>query len=118
MAKSAKSSRADADRTIRETQKEFEKRIDAIRTELKEKSPEMVEKSLNDLKAGFEDRFGDMLETIENAHESLDSAREGLGNAVEKGRTTIQERPLMAVGVALAAGVALGLIFGRRSRGD
>lgn len=109
MAKSAKSSRADADRTIRETQKEFEKRIDAIRTELKEKSPEMVEKSLNDLKAGFEDRFGDMLETIENAHESLD-------DALETGRATIKERPLLAVGVAVLVGVMIGMLVGRKGK--
>lgn len=90
----------------------MDKRIDGLRTELKDKgSGEAVEKSLDDLRASLEDRLSDM-------RESLDSAREGLGNAVEKGRTTIQERPLMAVGVALAAGVALGLIFGRRSRGD
>jgi hypothetical protein len=39
MAKRAKNSRADAERAVRDMQKEFDKRIDAIRTELKEKGP-------------------------------------------------------------------------------
>jgi ElaB/YqjD/DUF883 family membrane-anchored ribosome-binding protein len=109
MAKSAKNPRADAERAVKDMQIEFEKRIDAIRTELKEKGPEAVEKSLSDLKAGFEDRFGDVRETIENARGRLD-------DALETGRSTIQERPLMAVGVAVVVGVVIGLLVGRKGR--
>jgi ElaB/YqjD/DUF883 family membrane-anchored ribosome-binding protein len=109
MAKGAKNSRADAERAVQEMQKEFEKRIDAIRTELKEKGPEAVEKSLGELKTGFEGRLDDVRESIENARESLD-------DVLETGRTTIQERPLMAVGVAVAVGVVIGLLLGRKSK--
>ncbi|MDA4117983.1 MAG: hypothetical protein OK455_06530 [Thaumarchaeota archaeon] len=106
MAKNAKTSRMHAERTIHEMQKDFEKRIDAIRAELTEKGPEAVEKSLGELKASFDERFDDMRANLESVHGSLD-------DAVEMGRTTIQEQPLMAVGMALAFGVAIGLLFGR-----
>jgi ElaB/YqjD/DUF883 family membrane-anchored ribosome-binding protein len=61
------------------------------------------------LKTGFEDKFGDVRETIENA-------REGLDDALETGRATIQERPLMAVGVAVVFGVVIGLLVGRKGK--
>jgi ElaB/YqjD/DUF883 family membrane-anchored ribosome-binding protein len=112
MAKSARDSRNDADRIVNELRADLEKSIDSIRTELREKGPEAVEaaeKSLGDLKTGFENRLSDMRDGIDDAHESFD-------DAVETGRTRIQERPLMAVGVALAAGVVIGLIFGRRTK--
>ena len=66
--------------------------------------PEAVDKSLGDVKAGFQNKLGDVLEILEGARESLD-------DALETGRTTVQERPLVAVGVALAVGVAIGLFF-------
>jgi ElaB/YqjD/DUF883 family membrane-anchored ribosome-binding protein len=106
MGQDRKTSRADTERALKEMQKDFEKRIDAVRTELTEKGPEAVEKSLNDLKASFEDKFSDMSENLESVRESLD-------DGVETGRTTIKERPLMAVGFALVFGVAIGLLFGR-----
>ncbi len=112
MAKSARNSKAGADRAVREMQKGLEKRIDAIRTELKEKGPEAVvavEKSLGDLKADLEDRLSDMRASIESTRESFD-------DAIETGRTAIQERPFEAVGIALAVGVAIGLLFGRKSK--
>jgi ElaB/YqjD/DUF883 family membrane-anchored ribosome-binding protein len=112
MAKSARNSRTDTEKIIKEMQRDFDRRIDSIRTELKEKGPEAteaVEKSLGDLKEGLEDRLSEISDTI-------DSARETFGGAVETGRSTIQERPLMAVGIALAAGVVIGLIFGRKNK--
>jgi len=112
MARTTKNSRNDAEKAVREMERDFAKRIDTIMAELKEKGPEAAasaERSLGELKVGFEDRLNDVRESIDNARESLD-------DAVETGRSTIQERPLMAVGVALAAGVVIGLIFGRKSK--
>jgi ElaB/YqjD/DUF883 family membrane-anchored ribosome-binding protein len=112
MANSASNSRRDTEKAVKDIKRDLDRRIDAITTELKEKGPEGIEaaeRSLGDLKAGFEQRLTDMRETIDDAHERFDGA-------VETGRTTIQERPLMAVGIALAAGVAIGLIFGRRNK--
>jgi ElaB/YqjD/DUF883 family membrane-anchored ribosome-binding protein len=111
MSKNARNSRADAERAVKDLQKDFDKRIDAIRAELKKgpEAAEAVEKSLFDLKTGFGDRLGDMRESLDNAHDSFDGA-------VENGRMTIRDRPLMAVGAAVAAGVLIGLIFGRKSK--
>jgi ElaB/YqjD/DUF883 family membrane-anchored ribosome-binding protein len=112
-----------AERSLRETRRDFDKRIDEIRAELKEKGPEVADKSLGDLKAGLEERLSDLREsyetareTIESARESFDDARESFDDALATGRTTIQERPLMAVGVALAVGVVIGLLFGPKRR--
>jgi ElaB/YqjD/DUF883 family membrane-anchored ribosome-binding protein len=117
MANNVSNSRTNVERAVREMQKDLDKGIDAIRTELKElkeKGPEAeeaVERSLSDLKEGFEDRLSDI-------HDSFDNAREGFDDAVETGRSTIQERPLMAVGIALALGVVIGLTLGRRNSKD
>ena len=108
MAKSVTKARADAERVVHEKQKDFETRIDTIRAELVE-APEQVEKSLRDLKAGLGDMFDDV-------SKSLDSARENIDDAIQTSRETIQERPLIAVGAALAVGVAIGLILGSRRR--
>ena len=113
MAKRAKNPRAHADRAVKDMQSDFGKRIDEIRSELKEKGPEAIEaaeKSLGELKAGFEERLTDMREAFDDARESFD-------DAIETGRTAIQERPLMAVGIALATGVVIGMLLGQRGRG-
>jgi uncharacterized protein YdhG (YjbR/CyaY superfamily) len=49
MAKNSRNSRADTDRALRDMQKDLEKRIDTIRTELKEKGPEAAEAVENSL---------------------------------------------------------------------
>ena len=108
MVKSVKS-KAEAERVVHEKQKDFETRIDTIRAELVEKAPEEIERSLRDLKAGLGDMFDDV-------NRSLDSARGNIDDVVQTSRATIQERPLMAVGAALVAGGAVGLILGRRRR--
>jgi ElaB/YqjD/DUF883 family membrane-anchored ribosome-binding protein len=112
MANSSRNSINDAERLIRETRRDFDERIDAVRKELREKGPEAIEtaeRSLGDLKAGFESRLSDVREGIDGVHESFD-------DAVETGRSSIQERPLIAVGIALAAGVMIGMILGRKKR--
>jgi ElaB/YqjD/DUF883 family membrane-anchored ribosome-binding protein len=107
MSKSVKKSKAEAQRVVHAKQKDFESRIDTIRAELVDKAPEEVERSLRELKASVEDMLDDV-------SRSIDYARENIDEVVQTSRATIQERPLMAVGVALAVGVAIGLILGRR----
>jgi ElaB/YqjD/DUF883 family membrane-anchored ribosome-binding protein len=111
MAKNAGYSRADAENAMERLQKDFEKRIDVIREDLKKgpEAAESVERSLFDLKAGFEDRLGDVRESFENARDSFD-------DAVGKGRSAIKDRPIAAVGIAVVVGVVIGLIFGRTSK--
>jgi ElaB/YqjD/DUF883 family membrane-anchored ribosome-binding protein len=113
LAKSAINSRAEAESVIRDMQRDLDKRIDAIRSELKAKGPdatESIERSLSDLRTGIGDRLSDMRDNIDNAHARFD-------DAVETSRSTIQERPLMAVGVAAAVGIMVGLIFSRKGAG-
>jgi ElaB/YqjD/DUF883 family membrane-anchored ribosome-binding protein len=113
MARSARNSRAELEIVVRDMQRDFDKRIDGIRSELKTKGPEAaeaIESSLSDLRTGFDERLSYMRDSLDNAHQRFD-------DTVETGRATIQERPLMAVGVAVGVGVLIGLIFGRRSVG-
>jgi ElaB/YqjD/DUF883 family membrane-anchored ribosome-binding protein len=110
MSKSPRKSRADAERMVQEKQKDAETKIDTIRAELVE-APEQVERSLRDLKADLEDMFDDV-------NRSLVSARENIDDAIQTSRETIQERPLIAVCAALAAGVAIGLVVGSLRKRD
>jgi len=105
-------SRTTAVRALREARRDFDKRIDAIMAELKEKGPEAADKSLSDLKADLEDTLSEARESFESARESLESAHASLDDALRTGRATIQEQPLTAVGVAAAVGVVIGLLFG------
>jgi ElaB/YqjD/DUF883 family membrane-anchored ribosome-binding protein len=110
MSKTIRDSRADAENAVKDLQKDFDRRIDAIRAELKEpEAAESVERSLFELKTGFEDRISDVRESLANARDNFDGA-------VAKGRTTIKDRPLMAVGAAVTVGVLIGLIFGSRTK--
>jgi ElaB/YqjD/DUF883 family membrane-anchored ribosome-binding protein len=108
MAKNQGISTTDAQNAVKDLQRDFDMRIDAIREELKKgpEAAESVERSLSDLKTGIEDRLDSMRNNLEDARESFDGA-------IEKGRTTIKDRPLMAVGVAVGVGLLIGLIFGR-----
>ncbi len=105
MSQRERHSRSAAERSLREARRDFDRRIDEIRAELREKGPEKTDKSLMDLKADLED-------TLSEARESLESARESYDDALKIGRATIQEQPLTSVGVALAVGVVIGLLFG------
>jgi ElaB/YqjD/DUF883 family membrane-anchored ribosome-binding protein len=102
LANKEKDLRSAAERSLRETRRDFDKRIDEIRAELQEIGPEAVEKverSLidlkDDLRSGFEDvnvMFEDELET---------------------GRKQVREHPLFAVGVAVMAAVIIGMLLGK-----
>lgn len=105
-------SRSAVERSLREAQRDFDKRIDEIRAELKEKGPEAADQSLSDLKVDVADTLREARESFESARESLESAHKSFDDALETGRTTIQEQPLTAVGVAAAVGIVIGLLFG------
>jgi ElaB/YqjD/DUF883 family membrane-anchored ribosome-binding protein len=111
MAKNARNTRADAERVVKDLHEDFDQRIDMIREEIKKgpEAAESVERSLIDLRNGFENRLGDMRESLSDARESFDGA-------VENGRTTIRDRPLTSVGIAVVVGVLVGMIFGRRAK--
>ena len=91
-----------ADRTLRETRRDFDKRIDEIRAELQAKGPGAVEKaerSLNDLKEDLRNGFDDVNSTLDDE--------------LESGREQVREHPLFAVGVAVMAGVIVGMLLGK-----
>jgi ElaB/YqjD/DUF883 family membrane-anchored ribosome-binding protein len=100
-----------AERYVRETRRDVDRRIDEIRAELKGKGPEAVEKaekSLNDLKEDLQNRLQDGLQS------GFDDIHGKFENEVEEGRRGVREHPLLAVGVAVTAGLMLGMLLGNR----
>ena len=90
-----------ADRSLKETRRDFDKRIDDIRAQLQERGPEAaekVERSLNDLKEELRDGFGAVNGKFEDE--------------LETDRDQVREHPLLAVGVAVMAGVIFGMLLG------
>jgi ElaB/YqjD/DUF883 family membrane-anchored ribosome-binding protein len=95
-------SRRAAEQHIRETRRDFDKRIDEIRAELRERGPdaaEKVERSLNDLKKDLQNGFDDI-------HGEFD-------DELETRREQVREHPLLAVGIAVIGGVILGMLLGK-----
>jgi len=91
-----------ADRSIRETRRDFDKRIDEIRAELQKGGAEAVEKaekSLSDLKEDLQSGFDDIQGSLEDE--------------LEIGRKEVREHPLLAVGVAVMAGLIVGMLLGK-----
>jgi ElaB/YqjD/DUF883 family membrane-anchored ribosome-binding protein len=66
-------------------------------------------RSLSALEADMENRLRDMRETFKNARVSFD-------DALEKERTSVSRQPLMALGIALATGVVIGWLLGRKGK--
>jgi ElaB/YqjD/DUF883 family membrane-anchored ribosome-binding protein len=96
-------SRNAVERSLRETRKEFDRRVEEVRAELKEIVPEAAEKveeSLNDLKKDLVKGFDNMLHG--RFEENL-----------ETGREKIREHPLLTVGIAVAGGVLVGMLLGK-----
>ena len=105
MAKKEKDLRGAAEHSIRETQKDIEKRIDEIRADLKDRGPEAVariENALTDLREQLQNRF-------EYIHESFE-------DKLEMGRKEVREHPLLAIGVALTLGVMIGMLLERKGK--
>ncbi len=85
--------------------RDLDKKIEQIKSELKEKGPEAadaIEGQLDALKANLESKLSDM-------HESID-------DQLEVGRREIRKQPLMAVGVAVLVGVIAGMLVGRKCK--
>jgi ElaB/YqjD/DUF883 family membrane-anchored ribosome-binding protein len=89
--------------SIKELRRDLDQEIDAIRTTITEKGPAAAQESLLALKEEVNRRLADF--------------RDGFEESLETGRRMVQERPLMAVGAALAVGVLLGMIVGRKTNG-
>lgn len=79
---------------------DFEKRIDEIRAELKERGPEAVEKierSLDGLREDLQGSFGEIHGRFEDK--------------LEDGREEVREHPLLAVGIAVGVGLIIGMLL-------
>lgn len=64
---------------------------------------EKVERSLNDLKA-------DLKNDLRSGYDEVNGRFE---DEVENGRDQVREHPLLAVGVAVMAGVIVGMLLGK-----
>ena len=91
-----------ADDAIRELRRDFERRLHDVRASLDQSENASAEEALSLFRKEFEHRLTDL--------------REELDDSIESGRSAIRERPFIALGVALAAGVLLGALLGRKSR--
>jgi len=103
LANREKDLRRGAERSLRHTRKDLEKRIDEIRAELEEIGPEAADKvgrSLNELKSDLQGGF--------------DDANSKFEDDLETGRKEVREHPLLAVGVAVMAGVIVGMLLGNK----
>jgi len=103
LANKEKDLRSAAEKSLRETRRDFDKRIDEIRGELQGIGPEAVEKvekSLNDLKKDLADGFDDVV------HGRFD-------DDLETSRRQVREHPLLAVGIAVMGGVIVGMLLGK-----
>ena len=97
-----KDTQSAAEKSIREARRAFDKRVDEIRAELQQggsDAVEKVEKSLNDLKDDLQSSFDDLHGMFEDE--------------LETGRREVREHPLLALGVAVMAGVILGMFLGK-----
>lgn len=106
LANKEKDLRNAAERSLRETRRDFDKRIDEIRAELQEIGPEAVgkvERSLNDLKNDLKTELRTGLDDVNGMFE----------DELESGRNQVREHPLLAVGVAVMAGVIVGMLLGK-----
>ncbi len=91
------------EKSIEGTRRDIDKRVDEIKGELEAGGPEAVEgvlRSLSGLKEELQTRFDDIQGMFEGE--------------LETGRKEIREHPLLAVSVAVAAGVIVGLLLGKK----
>ena len=102
LANKEKDLRNASERSLRETRRDIDRKINEIRSELQEIGPEAVEKvqgSLDDLKAELQKEF--------------EVLNDGLEEQLETGRKQVREHPFLAVGVAVMAGVIVGMLLGK-----
>jgi ElaB/YqjD/DUF883 family membrane-anchored ribosome-binding protein len=108
LANKEKDLRSAADRSLRETRRDFDRRIDEIRADLNEKGPEAVEK----VERSLEGLRQDLKEELQDGYGEI---HDRLGDEVEYRRREVREHPLLAVGVAVTFGVLVGMIV-RKSK--
>jgi ElaB/YqjD/DUF883 family membrane-anchored ribosome-binding protein len=91
---------------LKELKRDLERRIQDIQAGMEQGETGFADESLAALRKEFERRLSDV--------------RVQIDESVEPGREAIRERPLVAVGAALAgglaAGVLLGVLLGRKSK--
>jgi ElaB/YqjD/DUF883 family membrane-anchored ribosome-binding protein len=94
-----------AQESLKNARRDIGKRIDKIKADLKEKGPEAIEAVEESLDALKEDLDG-----------RLDDTREGIEDQLEMSRDEIKKHPLMAVGVAVLAGIIVGMLFSDKGK--
>ena len=91
------------DDSLKELKRDFDRRIDELRAEVREGRRSGGEETLDLLREDFERVLSDL--------------RQELDESVEPGREAIRKRPFVALGVAVGVGVLLGILLGRKSKG-
>jgi ElaB/YqjD/DUF883 family membrane-anchored ribosome-binding protein len=91
------------DDSLKELKRDFDRRIDELRAEVREGRRSGGEESLDLLKDDLERMLSDL--------------RHQLDESVEPGREAVREKPFVALGIALGVGVLLGIFLGRKSKG-
>ena len=91
------------DDSLKELKRDFDRRIDEIRAEVREGRRSEGEESLDLLRDDLERMLSDL------GHELVES--------MEPAREAVRKKPFVALGIALGVGVLLGIILGRKSKG-
>ena len=105
LAKQEKDSETTAEESLKRIRRDFDKRIDEIKRDLREKEPKSVKE--------FEEILDGLRENVEGR---MGEARETVDEQLEMGRKEIKKHPLMAVLIAVLVGLIMGMLFGRDSR--
>jgi ElaB/YqjD/DUF883 family membrane-anchored ribosome-binding protein len=95
--------RSAIEQSIEETRRDFDVRMEEIKADLKESGPEgaeSVETALAGLKRELQSGF--------------DEIQKMFDGEIKTSRREIRAHPLAAVGIAVAAGVVIGLLMGDR----
>ena len=87
---------------MEELKREFDKRVEEVRSEMGEERHSKADEPLDYLK-------NDLGRVISDLRLLLDES-------VEPGRKIIREKPFLSIGIALGVGVLLGVILGRKKR--
>lgn len=90
------------DDPLDELKREFERRVEEIRSQLGERRHVESDDSVDYLKNDLGRIVSDL--------------RLLLNESVEPGREMIRERPFLALGIALGVGVLVGVILGRKGK--
>jgi ElaB/YqjD/DUF883 family membrane-anchored ribosome-binding protein len=73
----------------------------------------MSEKREGDMSEAWEESLGELRKDLDRR---LEEIRVRLNEKLEEGRGVVRERPLVSLGAALAIGIIIGVLLGRRSK--